>query len=110
MDANLRNVLMEEYERKVKNRKFYRKKLNALPKGSLVEKKRNDHSYFYLAYREDGKVVTKYVKAAELDDLKKSIAKRNSIKSQCKSLSKHIDDLEKILKLNKVNQKRKTND
>jgi len=109
MDANLRNVLMEEYERKVKNRNFYQKKLNALPKGSLVEKKRKEHSYFYLAYREDGKVVTKYVKAAELNDLRKSIGKRNNIKSQCKSLSKQIDDLEKILKVKKANQKRKIN-
>ncbi len=107
MDVNLRNILMEEYERKIKNRKLYRKKLDALPKGSLVEKKRNNHSYFYLAYREDGKVVTKYIKAAELNDLRKSIGKRNNIKAQCKSLSKQIDDLEKILKVNKSINKRK---
>lgn len=99
MDANLRNVLMEEYSRKVKNKTFYMKKLDTLPKGTLVEKKRNEKLYFYLAYRDNGKVITKYVKAAEVNELKKSIEKRSSIMAQCKTLIKQINDLEKILKL-----------
>ncbi len=101
MEPILKGVLKEELERASRNLFVYNEKLKDYPQGKLVTKRRKNNYVNYLVYREGNKVKSDYVKKVEIDDIQILIAKRNDIKNQIKLLKQQINDLEKILKVNK---------
>jgi len=56
----IKNVLREELANSERLKTGYEKELAKLPKGSLSKKKVKGHEYYYLVYRENGKVFLKY--------------------------------------------------
>jgi len=52
----IKSVLKEELDNSLKMQKNYKRLLTKLPKGALVKKKIKGREYFYLVFREEGKV------------------------------------------------------
>ncbi len=52
----IKSVLEEELANSLAMAKSYKRELDKLPKGSLVQKKIKGHSYYYLVIRDAGRV------------------------------------------------------
>ncbi len=52
----IKSVLEEELANSLAMKKNYERELAKLPKGSLIKKKVKGHEYYYLVFREEGKV------------------------------------------------------
>ena len=52
----IKGVLEEELANSLAMKKNYERELAKLPKGSLIKKKVKGHEYYYLVFREEGKV------------------------------------------------------
>jgi len=96
--AFIYGVLEEEYDRMLEKKKDYEKKLSDLPKGSLVKKQINGRSYNYLMFREDKKVITKYIKKEDFDTVKEQLERRKKIKSSLKSINEDLKIIGKVVK------------
>ena len=57
----IREILVEELENSLHMEREYSARLAQLPKGSLVKRIRNQNEYYYIVYRENGKVCLDYV-------------------------------------------------
>ena len=57
----IREILEEELENSLRMEKEYSAQLDKLPRGSLIKRVRNKQQYFYIVYRENGKVCLDYV-------------------------------------------------
>jgi hypothetical protein len=70
----------------------YEKQLEGLPKGAIREKERNGRKYFYLAYRVEGKVVSKYVGNDEstIDHLRERLERRRNIEDLLKVIKREV--------------------
>ncbi|HEY9593334.1 MAG TPA: hypothetical protein VHE79_02595 [Spirochaetia bacterium] len=55
------SILEDELSRLDALRKLYEKERSRLPRGSLCVKRRANNTYLYLAHREEGRVVQRYV-------------------------------------------------
>lgn len=55
------------------------KELSSLPKGYISKKTIHGKERFYLQWKEDGKLKSRYIKEDELDDIRKSLARRKQI-------------------------------
>jgi len=76
----------------------YKKKLESLPRGTIVKKVINGKEYCYLAYREKKKVVTKYIGNNEekVKYYKELLVRRMQIEAFIKSLK---EERSKLLKM-----------
>ena len=52
----IQSVLKEELANSLAMQKSYQRELAKLPKGSLIKKTIKGHAYYYLVYRDNGKV------------------------------------------------------
>ena len=98
----IKNILEEELERNSRMTKRYKKELEHLPRGSIVKRKIGNNEYCYLSYRENNKVISKYIgKINEIDisELQKELNKRKDIENILKKLKIEKDDIEKMLKV-----------
>ena len=77
----------------------YENQLSDLPKGSLRAKKQNGREYYYLTYRNDGKVISDYVGNNEkiIANLKEQIKRRKGIETLLKGIKKDIALMNKVL-------------
>ena len=97
----IKGVLKEELANSLQMEKNYIRELSNLPKGSLIKKKIKGHEYYYLLFREKGKVKFIYkgkVTEEEIKiygDAKKMRAKYRNLLSQVK---KQIKFLRKTLR------------
>ncbi len=57
---SIKGVLREELDNSVRMQERYEQELSKLPKGSLVKRQIKGRDYYYLVYREDGKVCSVY--------------------------------------------------
>jgi hypothetical protein len=57
---SIKGVLREELDNSLRMQERYEAELAKLPKGSLVKRQIKGHDYYYLVYREDGKVRSVY--------------------------------------------------
>ncbi len=90
------NVLQDELERNRRMQARYHKEIDQLPKGSLFQRKIGEHQYYYLNYRDQRKVVSKYL--GKLDNknaeaLKKQVVERK----RYEDLLKKLRDEEKFI-------------
>ena len=56
----IQSVLKEELENSLAMQRSYQRELDNLPKGSLIKKNIKGRSYYYLVYRDKGKVCFDY--------------------------------------------------
>ena len=79
----------------------YEKQLESLPKGSLREKERNGKTYYYLAYRSGGKVVSDYVGNDEsvIDSLREQLKRRKDVEALIKNIKKELAIMNKVLEV-----------
>lgn len=102
MEPILENVFSEELDRIKKNLAVYVKKLSDFPRGAIVRKRRKNHYVNYLVYRNSDKVISDYIKKAELNNIINQLKKRDNIMSQIKLLKQQQKEMEKILKTRKT--------
>jgi len=83
----------------------YEKQLEGLPKGSLREKERNGKTYYYLAYRNDGKVVSDYIGNDEsiIDTLREQLKRRKCVEALIKNIKKELALMNKVLEVAQSN-------
>jgi len=81
----------------------YEKQLETLPKGSLREKRRNGRTYYYLAYRNNGKVVSDYIGNDEsvIDTLREQLKRRKGVEALIKNIKKELALMNKVLEMAK---------
>lgn len=93
----LEEVFIEEYERA--NRKIiaFESELATLPKGYIREKTRNGRKYFYLQYRENDTVKSKYLKQDEVENMKRLIERRKEFEAALRIQKKSKKQIERAL-------------
>lgn len=93
----LNGILNEEYDRL--NRVIFRieQELSELPKGYISEKKINGKVYYYLQYRENGKLKSVYLKGDDIMSYRSLIEHRNELQSKLKELRLDRKKIEKVL-------------
>ena len=93
----LNGILYEEYDRI--NRVIFKieQELSDLPRGYISEKKINGKVYYYLQYRENGKLKSVYLKGEEVVSYRSLIDHRNELQSKLKELQADRKKIEKVL-------------
>jgi len=97
----LKGVLKEELANSLAMKKNYERELAKLPKGSLIKKKIRGHEYFYLVFREDGKVKFLYkgkVSQAERQKYKNAKELRAKYRKLLSEVKKQIRFLRSALR------------
>ncbi len=97
----IKGVLKEELQNSSHMKKRYEEELAKLPKGSLIKKKIKGHEYYYILFREKGKVkfiykgrilppdvIRKYSEAKKLRAKYRNLL--SQVKQQIKFLSKSL--------------------
>ena len=91
------NTVMQEKQRIEYMIEKYSKSLSSLPKGSLSERRIGAKKYYYRKYREGGKVISKYIPADQVDEMRDKIEKRRHTEIMLASLQKERELADKIL-------------
>ena len=98
----LEDVLREELENLTRIKENYEKELAELPKGSLQKKNIKGGEYFYVAYREEGKVNFDYKGKQVSEDVKEEYKlaknKRKEYRHSISKLKKDIKFLKSALR------------
>lgn len=84
------DLLVAESQKNLLLQRELKNKINVLPKGTVKERRVKDKTYYYLAYRENGKVVNKYIgdDPLEAEKLSKLVEERKAYEKQLKELQK----------------------
>lgn len=97
----IRSVLEEELERNDRMQNRYLQEIEILLKGSIVKRKIGNHLYCYLTYRENQKVIAKYIGKPEEKEIAKideEIKKRNHLKEILKTLKQEEKEIKRALR------------
>ena len=98
--SNIEIMLIDEYMRALRRKESYNKEISSMPKGSVQLK----NKHFYLCYRDGGKVVSKYIKAGEVDEMKRALAERKRYEYLIKKTDEDIRFIEKSIGRKKLNE------
>lgn len=84
----LLDLLVKESQKNLKLQRELENKLNKLPKGCIKERRVGGKTYYYLAYRKNGKVINKYIGNDSLraKKLYKLLRERKAYKNQLNHL------------------------
>lgn len=84
------DLLIAESQKNLLLQRQLKYKISILPKGTIKERRVKVKKYYYLAYRENGKVVNKYIgdDPTEAEKLSKLIEERKAYENQLKELQK----------------------
>jgi hypothetical protein len=79
----------------------YEEHLSVLPKGSIHIKGKDNSRYYYLSYRKDSKVVTKYIgnDEATLGGLKEQLERRKDVERLVKAIRNELKKMNKALEV-----------
>ena len=100
----LEEVLLEEYDRSMRIKAAIEKEQESLPKGSIQKKLIHGVECYYLQFRENDKVKSKYINANDLDAYKENISKRKENAARLKELKQSIKQIEKALGKDVINE------
>ncbi len=94
----IKSTLETEEQKLRKLMGSYEELLLSLPKGSLTAKRRGENVYFYLSYRQDAKVISKYIGRDEtkIDETKQKLARRMHTENMIKALQKELMLINKL--------------
>ena len=96
----LKNYLQEELQNSLDLKRAYENQIKALPTGSLVPKKIKGHLYYYLVFRNEGRVVYAYKGKLSKDAVimhRNAKEKRARIRSLLLQTNQQIQFLQKVL-------------
>jgi hypothetical protein len=94
----LDEVLKEEYDRLLRMRSAMNAEYDALPKGSISKKIIRGCDCYYLQYREGEKIISKYIKKAELAEVSEKIERRRSLKRSLRDIDVELKKIERTVK------------
>ena len=89
--------LLDEYYRYERCLKDHQEHIKVYCKGTLHKKIKNDHLYYYLVWREDKKIKTKYVKEDDVVKTQVQIERRQLEEKSCKEMKFDMKIIEKAL-------------
>ncbi|MDO9577553.1 MAG: hypothetical protein Q7J16_06670 [Candidatus Cloacimonadales bacterium] len=92
----LKDILKDEKERLSILQVQLENQIAVLAKGSLSKKKRGEHWYFYLAYREGARVIFKYVgkeNSLQVNSLNEEIRKRKKLELKLQNIKNDLKDI-----------------
>lgn len=90
------NILKDEYERLKRLEAQYLQQLKTFPKGAISKRQRSGTFYLYLIFRENKKVITRYVGKFDSDKAKeiiKQVAERKKIEEKLKKVKNDLKEL-----------------
>lgn len=93
----LEEVLEEELERSIRVSRAIQQELVPLPKGSVRARKKGNHVYYYLNYREGDKVRSKYIPAKDIELIKKQVARRKELLAALKEQVRTQKQIKRVL-------------
>lgn len=90
MSKMILDLLIAESQKNLLLQRELKHNISMLPKGTVKERRVKDKKYYYLAYRENGKVINKYIgdDTLEAERISKLVEERKSYESQLKELQK----------------------
>ena len=91
------NTIIQEKQRIDYMIDEYKKTLTVLPKGSLTERHVGEKTYYYLKYRENGKVISKYVPSKNAKKIRDEIDRRRHIETMLLSLQEEAKLADRFL-------------
>lgn len=97
----IKGVLQEELDRSLSLKKRYEEKLKDYPPGYLLVRKRGGKAYYYLSYREEGRIQQKYLgvlSPEEVKDYKKQIEDKKKLRKQLAEVKSNIQYLQRLLR------------
>ncbi len=97
--------LINEYGEAKREEQRLQEELKNLAAGSVQQKTINGKEYYYLAFRKDGKVVTQYIKADDLDRMLDETMRRRNINQAMKQLREEVRLIEKALGRENANRR-----
>ena len=101
----IKGVLEEELKNSLRLEKSYEQALAKLPKGSLVKKKIKGHGYYYLLFREQGKVKFIYKGKEVSPDTIKKYKEAKQLRAKYRKLLAEVKKQIKFLKKSLKNGK-----
>lgn len=75
----------------------YKEAYAAMPKGTLSAKKSGNKVYYYLKFRDGKKVVSKYVKDTELEDMMEQLEHKKHLETMIKFLKEELAMADSVL-------------
>ena len=72
--------------------RYMEKRIAELPAGYISKKNINGKERYYLQWRENGKVQSKYIKDTELDVVQEQVEERKRLQTQLKELQQMVAD------------------
>lgn len=97
MNTVLKDNLREELERSNLQEQMALDVLEKSPKGYLVKKNINDKTYYYIQWRENNKIKSKYVKKDQEQEIKVLFAQKKGAKKLLKIARYNKKMLERAL-------------
>lgn len=94
----LEEVLLEERERSQRISNALERELASLPRGSIRAKQRGAKTYYYLQYRDGNTVRSEYVRATDIEELRRRLARRKEIVDALREQERTRKRIEKALK------------
>ncbi|MDR0906800.1 MAG: hypothetical protein LBN00_11645 [Oscillospiraceae bacterium] len=93
-------VLQEEKERNLSLQSKYRDEIAALPKGSVIVKRKRSGDYYCLQYRSGERVISKYLGkySAEVQELCDKIEKRKYYENLLRTMRQELKLISKVVK------------
>ena len=101
MSSLVKGVLQEELERSRSLKEKYEKKLGEYPPGYLLGRKVRGKVYYYLSYRENGRIRQKYLGPLSGDEVKEyegRIKDKNALRRQLAEVKANIKYLGRLLR------------
>jgi len=93
------NTILLEINRMSALRDVYENQLTNLPKGSVQIKDRNGKIYYYLVYRNNGRVISEYAgnDEAVIAELKEQLERRKCISNLLKRINSELSLMNKAM-------------
>ena len=86
----LKGILSESKEYYLDVKSKIEKRLSQLPKGSIKERNIHNGIYYYIQFRQDNKVIQKYLGKEKPKDLIAQIKERNKLKMELKKVNEAL--------------------
>ncbi len=93
------NIVFSEYNSLLKKLQNMQSKIDTLPQGYISKKTINGKEYFYLQNRVNGKVVSKYIKKAEIKNISSKIELSKKYKIEIPQIENRLLELDQAAKL-----------
>lgn len=97
----IKDILREELDNSLQMKRNYEQALEEIPKGSLVRRILKGHPYYYLVFRENGKVRSVYqgkLSKQECREFDEAKQQRAQYRQQLSEVNKQIRFLRKVLR------------